>query len=553
MLTAKNVSFEYNQELILQNTSLSINAGDRIGLIGPNGVGKSTLLKIFAGILKPSNGKLVIPEDLNIGYLPQEIQEYSDLSCEGFIEKVTGTALALANLDKAMLEYSKELSDDSQKAYELAFATVESLGAYTLGTRTAKALATVGLSDDILSKKVGELSGGQKTKLALASILLAQFDVYLLDEPTNNLDLDGIQVLERFVKNSNATFVITSHDRRFLRTCITKIAEILPDKSVQIYTLGYDEYIEARRKEKEAQLQRQSEFQDERKRLTESARDKLYSANAAASSKSSSDNEKVGRNARKEKAVRSHARAAASIQSRLEQMTEPGRPTDDIDLNFRFNSESKKISEQVIKLVDATVTYDSIVLGPYTLNVQNGQKIIVIGPNGGGKSTLLKLMAGEIKPHTGKVEKGSGVTIGHVDQDYRFPDQDSSIIANVQKMTGEDIPTLYNLLARFNIKKLIADSLPGTVSPGQRSRALLACLVAKGTNVLLLDEPTNHLDIVASDELQDAINEYEGAVVIITHDRELIDTLEPKVILVVSDGRILSDKDAEPYILKTLQ
>jgi len=548
MLSAKEISFEYDNLVVLHKTSISINEGDRIGLVGPNGAGKSTLLKILAGIYEAQGGKISRPNELTVGYLPQEIDEYSDLTCIEFLEFVTGVKAALTTLEQATNKYSRDQSDATLKQYERAYSSVESLGAYTLETRVGKALDKVGLSHEILHKHVAELSGGQKTKLALSAILLARFSIFLLDEPTNNLDLDGLAVLEKFIIQSKAGFVIVSHDRRFLRKATTKIAELLPNKAIRIYSLGYDEYLDARRKQQESDLQRFQQFNDEKKRLQEAVRSKKFDAQAAASSSSSSDSEKVGRNARKEKAVGAHARAATALASRVEKLESPDKPQKDIDLNFRFDISTDKLSSVALEAHDATIYYENLLMGPYCFQVGSGDKVVIIGPNGGGKSTLLKMIAGAVTCSSGFVAVGQGYKIGYIDQEYSFPNPKKSVVENLVRLTELTKPEAYNILARFNIKKESADMIPVELSPGQRSRALLAGVVAGGANLLLLDEPTNHLDIPASDELQAALAEYKGTLIVVTHDRELIDSLKEKRVIVVADGHVLSNSESIAYL-----
>ena len=553
MLTAKQISFEYDNTVVLHDTTLSVSPGDRIGLIGSNGVGKSTLLKILAGKIDPIGGKILRSKDLKIGYLPQEITEYLLNTGQEFLEIATGAKPALEELDLATLEYSNVQNDETLKRYEEAYIAVDSLGAYTLNNRIAKALQKVGLNADVLLRKVSELSGGQKTKLALSGILLAQFDVFLLDEPTNNLDLDGLYVLEQFIHQSSASFVIISHDRRFLRRATTKIAELLSNKEIKLYTLGYDEYIDARRKQREAAEQRYSQFADEQKRLTEAARGRMFEAQAAANNKTASDSEKLGRNASKEKAARSHAKAASALTSRLEQLEVPDRPSKELDLNFRFKTTSDNVPSVIVDIKDVTITVGKNQLGPYSLKVMSAEKLVIVGPNGGGKSTFLKAVAGILPLSNGSIKLAGGVVVGYIDQEYSFPYPQASVISNLVKMTGLQQSELFNILARFDIKKDRAEVTPDELSPGQRSRALFAGLVAKGTNLLLLDEPTNHLDIPASDELQQALQHYQGSLVLVSHDRELISFLENKKVLVVENGHFLSEQASTKYVANVLK
>ncbi len=552
MLTAKQITFEYASKEVLESTSLSISAGDKIGLVGPNGAGKSTLLRILAGELQPLKGSVVHSTELNVGYLPQEINGYSELTGQEFVEQATGVYQALQEFDSAAAAYGRDSTPEVVTRYELAYGRVEALGAYTLDSRVAKALNRVKLDHAILSKKVGEMSGGQKTKLALAAILLAKFDVFLLDEPTNNLDLDGLAVLESFVSRSSAAFVVVSHDRHFLRVATNKIAELGVNKQIRVYTLGYDEYVDAKRRDMESIRQRYDHYKEEKKRLADASREKRQAAQSASANSRASDSEKVGRNARKEKAVVSHARAAASLSTRLEQLSEPEKPMAEFNLNFRFDTTSFKQSPIALELCDGVVSFGEHQLGPYSLSVDSGDKVVVLGSNGSGKSVLLKVIAGQLSLSSGSLTIGGGIKVGYSDQDYSFASDSVPILDQLRAATDLDLSDALRVLARFGIPQDKFNAPPAELSPGQRARVKLGSLVSQGANLLLLDEPTNHLDISASDELQAALQAYRGTLIVVTHDRELIASLAGCKIVVVEGGKIAPSEQAEEYIAKFL-
>lgn len=541
MLVAKDVSFEYPNHPVLTRTSVSVGTGERIGLVGPNGIGKSTLLKILAGVMVPTTGQVTKPAEVTVGYMPQEIDNTTTQTALQLIEEMTGVAQALKAFEAATANYKP----DNTAAYELALAQVDALGAYTLEDRLGKVLADVGLGVDLLKKQVDELSGGQRTKLLLAVILLARFDVYLLDEPTNNLDLEGIRTLERFIGSSKASFVIVSHDRKFLRSSTTKIAELKADGQVEQYSLGYDEYVVARQMQKDAETRAYADAVDEQQRLKAALQ--AERTGTRPSGNLSSDKDKLGRNARVEQAAKTHAKALKARQARMDSHHLPPRPAAEIDLNFDFGEASAHLPDSVVRLTKATVEFGSTRLGPFTLDIRRGEKVVVVGPNGSGKSTLLRLLGEQLEPTGGDRQVARGAKIGYVDQHYQFALPNSSVLQNLTQTTGLKPEELYNVLARFNLKKGQAESLPSELSPGQRARAVLAGLVASGTNVLLLDEPTNHLDVVASDELQRALSSYKGTIVLVSHDRELINGLNIKPVLVV-DGTIANLHDTQQYM-----
>ena len=216
--------------------------------------------------------------------------------------------------------------------------------------------------------------------------------------------------------------------------------------------------------------------------------------------------------------------------------------------NFSFTGTNVKLPPVAATVNGAVVEFGSVVLGPYSLVINTGQKIVIIGPNAGGKSSFIKLLAGVVKPTGGSINISNGMTIGYIDQDFSFREPNKSVLDNIIRDTGSTNSEIYNLLARFNIKKEKADSLPHALSPGQRVRALLAGVVAQGANLLILDEPTNHLDIPASNELQSALKEYDGTIVVVTHDRELIEALGDKKIVVIDKGKILTGNEEKEYI-----
>jgi len=544
MLKVDNISFEYDHKEVLREITFTVNRGERIGLVGPNGAGKSTLLKLMAGLLEQTEGRTIPQGDVSIGYLPQELTSWNDLSAIDYLKTATGIAEAEVNMEKA-----SDMADDSPSSIaklQTAMDRLETLGAYTFDSRLNKAMKRVSLNEAILKQKVRTLSGGQKTRLSLIAILLSKYDLLLLDEPTNNLDLEGLDILESYLMGSKRAFVIVSHDRRFLRKIATKIIELTPgQEGVDIYSLGYDEFVQSRAAKRLALEQSHKEYLEEKDRLQEAAERKQIAARRAASNKSRSDSEKVGKNSAQEKAVGAHASAAKSLQARLEQLKEPPRPSKELDLNFRFRESEAKMNGRVAEISGAAISFGDTNIGPFDLRVHGGDKIVITGPNGSGKTTLLKLIAGLLKPARGTIQLGRFVKLGLVDQDQTLPLPDESLIANAKSLINKsgiellDEGEIRQVLARFNLGKESIMQKARELSPGERSRVLLATLIARGTNVLLLDEPTNHLDIDATEELERAIAKYEGTYLIISHDRDFIDAIHPNKTFEMKAGRIV--------------
>lgn len=538
MLTVKDIRFEYQTDEILKGVSLVINPKDRVGLVGPNGVGKTTLLKIIAGELKPKSGT-IIGDDLLVGYLPQEISEHQELTSYDYVKKLTG----LLDLESEYDALIKSTKDKVSERFGVVHENLEHLGFYTFDGRLEKVLRKVKLDQKVLNQKVSTLSGGERRRLLLAAILLSRFDVVLLDEPTNDLDLEGIKILEDFLCQSTASFLIVTHDRRMLNTITNKIADVSPNGDhIDIYSLGYSEYIAAREANRQAISKEYDEFLEEKKRLGEVRRKLSKTSSRVAGNKSASDSEKLNRNASREKAATKFAASARAVSSRIDHLKEPTRPQKEIDLSFVFNGTTDLVSGTIVRLDSAAVEYGNQSIGPFSLKVDRGEKIVITGPNGSGKTTLLNMAGGLLKPTHGLVSQGNGVVTGLVDQTKTIPAPDKTLLENAKLLanaSNTDEPELRATLSMFNFGEDRMDQIAGTLSPGERTRLLLAAIVARRTNLLLLDEPTNHLDIPAMEELENAIITYPETVILVTHDRELIERINPTRTLEVKNGRLM--------------
>ncbi len=544
MIKIDNLRFEYNHNPVLDRITFTIGPGDRIGLVGPNGAGKSTLLKLIEGQLDPTAGKIDRTRDI-VGFMPQELTPWRDLTARACIEQLTGIAQAYQELEAA-----SELMMEDESRYSTALEALDTLGAYSLDERLPRALQEVGLTTEALEKKVSDLSGGQQTKLALASILVAKYDVFLLDEPTNNLDIAGIEILEKFIASASAGFLIISHDRRFLKETMNKIVELREAAGgMGFFGGGFADWRIAEERERAAQARAHREAEHDRRKLEEAMQKKMaQSVRTDRAEKGSRDNDKMATDKKNESASKSLAKASKALETRLDRLETIDRPDDEVDLKLLFPTTNAKPGGDMVKLEKAFAQYEGKALGPYNFVVRGGDRVAVIGPNGEGKSTFVKLLAGLIEPGKGSREVAEATRIGYLAQQPEFDRPEESLVDNVARMAGADQTKAATELARFGIAR-DSQTLPTTrISPGQRGKAFLAVHALRATNLLIMDEPTNHLDVRASEALGKALATYPGALIVVSHDRDFLADAKMNRFAVVENGSILSEKATAEYV-----
>src|SRR5215211_2019597 len=502
MLAARNLTVVRGAQVVLDGVDLVVDGTSRIGVLGRNGAGKSTLLRCLAGLEAPTSGTVErSPPTLSVGYLIQEPDPRPGETTAAYLRRRTGLAVAEEAMQAALRAVGEHPGRAELEAY-----------------------------DDALAR----LSGGQRVKAGLAAILLARFDVLLLDEPTNNLDFDGLARLERFLATEERPVVLVSHDRAFLSATTTRIAELdLHSRRLSEYGGGYDAYVEERRRRREQAYADYDEARAERARLEEAARQKReWAASRRGERRTDNDRGLAGR--RKERATAGATRAKA-IERRLERLGDPGKPWEGWDLRLSLQA-GRRSGQVVARLAGATVRRGGFRLGPVDLELRWRDRLALTGPNGAGKSTLLGLLTGELRPTAGTVRLGSGVVVGHLGQD-RTPGP-GTLLETVRERTELSVEQARSLLAKFDLGPEHLSRAEAALSPGERSRAGLAMLVALGTNLLLLDEPTNHLDLDAIEELEQALGGYDGTLVVVSHDRRLLAGLRLDRRLEVVAGRV---------------
>lgn len=534
-LVAQGLAGGYGHRTLFDSLDLTVTAGDVVGLVGANGAGKSTLLKLLAGVDEPQAGTIRLsPADAFVGWLPQEHERIVGESIVDYIGRRTGCAAATEAMDAA----AAALGDPSLAApgtdpadtYSVALDRWLASGAADLDERLPVVLADLGLDlgADPASAMMTSLSGGQAARVGLAALLLSRFDIALLDEPTNDLDLDGIERLEAFVRGLRGGVVVVSHDREFLARCVTRVLELdLAQNSNRVFGGGYDAYLEERATVRRHQREKYDEFADKKADLVARARtQREWSSQGVRNAmKKAPDNDKIKRKASAESSEK-QAQKVRQMESRIARLEEVEEPRKEWQLEFTIGS-APRSSSVVSTLSSAVFRQGSFQLGPVSLQVNVGERIGITGPNGAGKSTLLRGLLGRQLPDEGTASLGASVQIGEIDQARAqlVGTQPLAVAFEglVPEMASGEVRTL---LAKFGLKADHVMRAVDELSPGERTRAGLALLQARGVNLLVLDEPTNHLDLPAIEQLEQALESYEGTLLLVTHDRRMLATVQ---------------------------
>ncbi|MFJ9787071.1 ABC-F family ATP-binding cassette domain-containing protein [Amycolatopsis sp. NPDC101161] len=538
-LVAKDLAAGHGDRILFSGLDLVVAPGDVVGLVGVNGAGKSTLLRTLAGLAKPDDGEIRLnPPTATVGHLPQEPERREGESVRAFLARRTGVSAAQADLDLATAELTAG-SAGADDRYALALDRWLDLGGADLDDRAAEVAADLGLAVD-LDQPMTSLSGGQAARAGLASLLLSRYDVFLLDEPTNDLDLDGLARLERFVSGLRAATVLVSHDREFLARTVDRVVELdLAQQQVNVYGGGYEAYLEEREVARRHAREEYDEYADTKASLE--ARGRMQRAwmekGVKNARRKQPDNDKAARKFRSEATEKqaSKARQTDRMIERLEVVEEPRK---EWELRMEIAA-APRAGAVVATLRGAVVRRGGFTLGPVDLQVDWADKVAITGANGSGKSTLLAALLGRLPLDEGSAALGPGVVVGEVDQARRLFLGDvplaSAFAREVPELADADVRTL---LAKFGLKAAHVLRSAATLSPGERTRAALALLQARGVNLLVLDEPTNHLDLAAIEQLEAALDKYPGTLLLVTHDRRMLDAVHVGRRLEVDGGKV---------------
>ncbi|WP_313404695.1 ABC-F family ATP-binding cassette domain-containing protein [Aeromicrobium sp.] len=538
-LVAKGLSGGHAHRTLFADLDLTVAPGDVVGVVGSNGAGKTTLLRLLAGHAEALAGTVsTAPSDAFIGWLPQEHERRVGETVGAHLARRTGAAAATEAMETAAAALGSD-APGNDDAYADALEHWLASGAPDLEDRIPGVLGELRL-DVGADALMTSLSGGQAARVGLAALLLSRFDIVLLDEPTNDLDLDGLERLESLVTGLRAGIVLVSHDREFLARCVTRVVELdLAQQQVRVYDGGYDAFLEERDVVRRHAREAYEQFAGTKSDLVARARtQREWSSQGVRNAmRKSPDNDKIRRRAQSESSEK-QAQKVRQMESRIARLDEVEEPRKEWELRFEIGS-APRSSTVVATLESVTLRRGGFVLGPVSLQVNAGDRIGITGPNGAGKTTLLRLLLGRLQPDTGRASLGASLSVGEIDQARSVLAEGSTLGDAMEDAVPELSPAdVRTLLAKFGLKADQVASPVGHLSPGERTRAAMAVLQARAVNVLVLDEPTNHLDLPAIEQLEQALAAYEGALLLVSHDRRLLDNVSLDQRWHVEDGRV---------------
>jgi ATP-binding cassette subfamily F protein 3 len=544
MLTAHHLTKYFNLQTLFKDVTFSLSPGDRAGLIGPNGGGKTTLLRILAGIEPITSGHVTRDPQLRMGYLPQGFEPDPALSLGEIIARATGSSdLLYAELESVSLSLAAHPDD---LALQARYDQLIGQAALADPGRVVDLLAGLGLAGLDPAMPVAHLSGGQKTRLSLALVLLGDPQLLLLDEPTNHLDIAMLEWLEAWLSSNPAAMLIVSHDRAFLDNTVTRILELDPQRGgIHEYPGNYSTYLEQR----QAEIDRQwAEFNDQQVEIRRMKADIAAMKTRAYQNERRASSIRIGGPEFKQKGYKDYvqtiakavARKAKSRETKLDRYLESDervdKPQPSWHMKLEFN-DTPHLGQTVVRLEDLSIGYDPAapLLTGLNLTIRAGRRIAFSGPNGSGKTTLLRTLAGQIPPLAGQVHIGQSVRLGYMSQDQSGLEPDRSAVETIMNWFSSETEARtylsYYLLTGDEPLKPVS-----LLSYGQRARLMLAVLAANGCNLLLLDEPINHLDIPSRAQFEAALSGFAGAILAVVHDRYFIERFAEEVWWVQAGG-----------------
>ena len=512
MISVEQLSVEFSAKPLFDNISFQVNPKDKIALVGKNGAGKSTMLKIFAGLQQPTSGRLSVPKGVVIGYLPQHMLYNDGVTVREEAEKAfDGIKQQQKLIDRLTTEMSERTDYESKDYMDLIDTlTHESeklnmMGGADYEAELEKTLMGLGFTREDFDRQTTEFSGGWRMRIEIAKILLSKPDVLLLDEPTNHLDIESIQWFENFLSTTSAAVILVSHDKAFINHVTNRTIEISLGK-IYDYKVPYDKYLELRKERREQQIR----AYENQKKMIEDTEDFIEK-------------------------FRYKATKAVQVQSRIKQLAKIERLEVDMEdtshLNLRFPP-APRSGQIPVEVEGLTKKYDDkTILQDIGLIINRGEKVAFVGKNGEGKSTLVKCIMGEISDYTGKLKLGHNVQIGYFAQNQAsLLDGEVTVFDTIDHVAVGDIRTkIRDILGAFMFGGEASDKKVKVLSGGERSRLAMIKLLLEPVNLLILDEPTNHLDIPSKEVLKQAIKDFDGTAIIVSHDRDFLDGLVDKV------------------------
>jgi ATPase subunit of ABC transporter with duplicated ATPase domains len=524
VISFSRINKQYGRQILFVDASFQLNPGEKVGLVGPNGAGKTTLFRMIVGEESADDGDITVPKQLTIGYFRQDVEEMSGRSV--LDEAIAGSGRVgdlhheLEALQHAMAD--PEQADKMDKILE-RFGEVQEeydhLGGYALESQAREVLLGLGFDNERIDGDVGALSGGWKMRVAMARVLLGRPDVLLMDEPTNHLDIESIVWLEAFIKSLPGALLMTSHDREFMNRVVTKIAEI-DSGEITVYSGNYD-------------------FYSRERQIRETNREAAYARQQAMLAKEQRFIDRFS----------AHAAKAAQVQSRvkaLEKIEKIELPKKRKVVKFDFRQPARS-GDQVVALENISKAYGArVVHNGLNLNIRRGERWCVMGKNGAGKSTLLKMIAGVVQPDSGTVRLGASLTMGYfAQQALDLMNPDLTVEEQLQRdFPDESIGALRNLAGAFQFSGEDVDKKIRALSGGEKTRLAMARMLMYPPNFLVLDEPTNHLDVATKEMLIDALKDFEGTMLFVSHDRTFLRGLSNRVLELGGESGI----DAEPHV-----
>lgn len=519
ILSCEKIHKSFGIDVVLDEISFSVKEGSRMGVVGANGAGKSTLFKIIINEISPDSGQVYIARDTRIGYLPQDAALDSNEPVWAELLQVFRPLLEMEKQLRSLEAQISEAADKGEANYRLLLneyarlvEQYENQGGYSYESYIKGVLIGLGFSPDEFQKPIYQLSGGQKTRIALARLLLQKPQILLLDEPTNHLDLDATQWLEDYLRDYPGTVLLISHDRYFLDRLCDSILDIENGRS-RLYQGNYSVY-----KEKKAfdiaQQQKSYELQQREIERQEAIIQRYKSFN-------------------REKSIR----AAESRQKALDKMERIEKPYTEDEIRFRFEIKNQS-GNDVLQVTDLAKSFDDkLLFQNVSFFIRRGERVAILGPNGIGKSTLLKCILGQYSPSSGDIRLGTGVSIGYYDQEQRNLRPNNTVIDEVWSAAPHLSQTeIRNILAAFLFKNEDVFKTIGTLSGGERGRVLLAKLILAKDNFLILDEPTNHLDMASKEKLEQALADYPGTILVVSHDRYFLNKIVNRILVLEKEG-----------------